>query len=98
MFVFDLARIEAMPSLELDLRSLTRCLGSLEALTLLESENAGKDVCREGLDAVVVVENAVIVALAGVAHLVLGVLQRALELLKVGVCLEVWIALSDGKS
>ena len=68
--------------LELDGRCLAGGLGGLEALALLKLEDAGKDDGRERLDGVVVAEHAVVVALACVANLVLGILERRLELRK----------------
>ena len=68
--------------LELDLRSLARCLCGLKAGARLELEYAGEDVAGEGLDAVVVVEHAVVVALAGVGDLVLGLLERGWSWMK----------------
>ena len=89
---------EARPCLlELDGRCLAGGLGGFEALTLLKLEDAGKDDGRERLDGVVVAEHAVVVALACVANLVLGILERRLELRKVGVCLKVGVGLGNGE-
>ena len=83
--------------LELNLRSLAGLVAGLKARAGLELEDAGKDDAGERLDGVVVVENAVVVALARVAHLVLGVLERGLQVCEVGVCLEVGIGLGHGE-
>ena len=83
--------------LELDGRCLAGGLGGLEALALLKLEDAGKDNSRERLNGVVVAEHAVVVALARVAHLVLGVLECGLELRKVGVRLKVGVGLGHSK-
>ena len=83
--------------LELNLRSLTGLVAGLKARAGLELEDAGKDDAGERLDGVVVVENAVVVALARVAHLVLGVFERGLQVCEVGVCLEVGIGFGHGK-
>ena len=83
--------------LELDGRGLAGGFNCLEALALLKLEDAGKDNGRERLDGVVVAEHAVVVALARVAHLVLGVLECSLELHKVGVRLKVGVGLGHGK-
>ena len=89
--------LPAADLLELDGRCLAGSFGGLEALALLKLEDAGKDDGREGLDGVVVAKHAVVVALTRVAHLVLGVLERGLELRKVGVRLKIGVSLGHGE-
>lgn len=83
--------------LELDGRCLAGSFGCLKALALLKLEDAGKDDGRERLDGVVVAKHAVVVALARVAHLVLGVFERGLELRKVGVRLKIGVSLGHSE-
>ena len=83
--------------LELNLRSLARFIARLKARAGLELEDAGKDNAGERLDGVVVVEDAVVVALARVAYFVLGVFERGLQVREVGVCLEVGVGLGHGE-
>lgn len=83
--------------LELDLGNIARGFCGLKAGALLKLEDAGKDVSREGLDGVVVVEHAVVVALARVRNLVLGILERRLKLHEVRVRLKVGIRLGDSE-
>ena len=79
--------------LELDGRGLAGCFGGLEALAFLKLEDAGKDDSRERLIGFVVAEHAFVVALACIANLVLGILERCLQLRKVGVCLQIGVCL-----
>ena len=83
--------------LELNLRSLAGFGAGLEPGARLELEDAGKDDAGERLDGVVVVKDAVVVALTCVAHLVLGVFERCLQLHEVGVGLKVGVGLGHGE-
>lgn len=82
-------------TLELDLRNLASSGVGFKAGALLELEDTRKDVAGEGLDTVVVVQYAVVVALACVGNLILGVLKRRLKLREVRVRLEVGIGFGD---
>ena len=58
-------------------------------------EHARNDIAREGLDGVVVIEHRIVVALTHVADLVFGVGEFSLELLEVGVRLQVGVGLRN---
>src|SRR5437588_10640474 len=68
-------------------------LGGLEGLLVMEPEQAGEDVAREGAGGVVHAQHGVVVVLAGVGDLALGVVQLMLESDERGAGLEVRVAL-----
>lgn len=82
---------------EADLRGGGGGCVCLEELALPETEHAREDDRREGLDAVVVLHDRVVVALAHVADLVLGLGQLRLQVEEVGGRLEVGIGLAHSE-